>query len=210
MNWSKQLQKYNPFRNYKSFSHWFTYHWRPVVCVVLAVLVWLYFYLLPRPKDPDYVVSWVGQQLLSQEAEEALTQQLQAAGTDVNGDGDVVVQITQYAITFRDDIEGETLTDSYAYLTKLLNSIQANECRLFLMEDPEGFQRTTGVLQYLDGAIPSEADDYESAHWEEMCLPFQTDAVEGPVYLGRRCLFNGEDPEALFPGADALFDALTQ
>lgn len=210
MNWSKQLQKYNPFRNYKSFSHWFTYHWRPVVCVVLAVLIWLYFANLPKAKDPDYVVSWVGQQLLSPQEEQALTGELQAAGTDVNGDGEVVVKITQYAITFRDDIEGETLTDSYAYLTKLLNSLQANECLLFLMEDPEGFQQATGVLQYLDGTIPSEADGYECANWQEMCVPFETEALDGPVYLGRRCLFDGEDPEVRFPGADALFAALSE
>lgn len=207
----ESLKKWNPFHHYRSFSHWFSYHWRAVVCVVLLVLVGVYFRFLPQEQDPDYVICWVGQQLLSEQQEQSLTQQVQAAGTDVNGDGEIIVRIDQYAITFGDDnMEDDALADSYTYLTKLLNSIQTTSYRLYLMDDPEGFQRVTGILQYLDGTIPSENDNYECANWEEMCLPFESDALEEPVYLGRCCLFSGEDPEELFPGADALFEALTQ
>lgn len=209
MTLRETLNKYNPFRNYVSFSHWFTYHWRAVVWIVLLLLAGLWFSLLPKEPDTDYVISWVGTQVLSEKQEQALTQQLQAAGTDINGDGEIVIRIDQYAISFGDETDGDTLTESYTYLTKLLNAIQVKDCRLYLLEDPEGFQRVTGVLQYLDGAIPSEADSYECANWAEMCVPLETDALDVPVYLGRRCLFDGEDPEQLFPGADALFTALT-
>lgn len=210
MTLHETLKKYNPFRNYVSLSHWFTYHWRAVVWIVLLLLAGLWFSLLPKEPDADYVISWVGTQLLSPKQEQALTEQLQAAGTDVNGDGVIVVHIDQYAISFGDEADGDTLTESYTYLAKLLNAIQVKDCRLYLLEDPEGFQRVTGVLQYLDGTIPPEENSYECANWAEMCVPLETDAVKVPVYLGRRCLFDGEDPEQLFPGADALFDALTQ
>lgn len=210
MNWSETLQKYNPFRNYKSFSHWFSYHKRAVILVLLALGAGIYFALLPKDPEADYVVSWVSTKLLSDRQEQALTDQITAAGADVNGDGQIVVRIDQYMISFDPNLEGDALTESYSYLTKLLNAIQAGDCRLYFMEDPEGFQRTTGLLQYLDGTIPPETGSYECANWAEMCVPFQADWTDQTIYLGRRCLFNGEDPEECFPGADALFAALTQ
>ncbi|MGM9537577.1 MAG: hypothetical protein ACI3VN_04520 [Candidatus Onthomonas sp.] len=210
MNWSETVQKHNPFRNYKSFSHWFSYHWRPVVLVLLALGAGVYFALLPKDPESDYVVSWVCTHSLSDRQEQALTDQITAAGYDVNGDGQIVVRIDQYLVSFDPDLEGEALTESYGYLTKLLNAIQAGDCRLYFMDDPEGFQRTTGLLQYLDGSIPPETDSYECANWAEMCVPFQADWTDQTIYLGRRCLFNGENPEELFPGADALFTALTE
>ena len=87
MNWSETLQKYNPFRNYKSFSHWFSYHKRAVILVLLALGAGIYFALLPKDPEADYVVSWVSTKLLSDRQEQALTDQITAAGTDVNGDG---------------------------------------------------------------------------------------------------------------------------
>ena len=210
MNWSETLQKYNPFRNYKSFSHWFSYHKRAVILVLLTLGAGIYFALLPKNPEADYVVSWVSTKLLSDRQEQALTDQITAVGADVNSDGQIVVRIDQYMISFDPNLEGDALTESYSYLTKLLNAIQAGDCRLYFMDDPEGFQRTTGLLQYLDGTIPSETDSYECANWAEMCVPFQADWTDQTIYLGRRCLFHGEDPEAYFPGADALFTALTE
>lgn len=210
MSWSETLQKYNPFRSYKSFSHWFSYHWRPVVLALLFLGAAIYYTLLPKEPEADYVVSWVSTKLLSDRQEQALTDQITAVGADVNGDGQIVVRIDQYMISFDPNLEGDALTESYSYLTKLLNAIQAGDCRLYFMDDPEGFQRTTGLLQYLDGSIPTEEDSYECANWAEMCIPFQADWTDQTIYLGRRCLFQGEDPEASFPGADALFTALTE
>lgn len=209
MNWSELVKKYNPFRNYKSPAHWFTYHWRPVVCVILVCLVWLYFARMPKQADPDYVITWVGQQVLSQEEQQALTQLVQELGKDQNGDGAIVLRLDQYPITFSADGSLDTMSDSYNHLLKLLNVIQLNDCRLYLLEDPEGFQRTTGLLQFLDGTIPSEENGYECAQWEQMCLPFSTPGLEKTAYLGRRCIFDDTDPETQYPGADALFSALT-
>lgn len=210
MNWSQLLQKHNPFRNYKSFSHWLSYHVRSVIMVALLIGVAVYFSLLPKDPEADYVVTWVSQQLISESQEQALTDQITAVGTDVNGDGQIAVRIDQYHISFDQDLEGDALAESYGYLTKLLNAIQVGDCYLYFMDDPEGFQRTTGLLQYLDGTIPPESNSYDCANWEQMCVPFPADWTNQTIYLGRRCLFDGADPEEAYPGGDALYAALTE
>lgn len=210
LNWSETLKKYNPFHNYQSFSHWFSYHWKKVLVVAMILAIWIYYAAMPKDPDPDYTITWVGASLLSSAQEEALTQAVQEAGSDVNGDGEILVRIDQYAITFDENADADTLSDSYTYLIKLMNSIQVSDCLLYLMDDPEGLQRSTGILQYLDGTVPSDEDDYECANWEEMCLPLTVEGFDYPIYLAQRILFqDDEDPEELFPGAQALFDALT-
>ena len=103
---------------------------------------------------------------------------------------------------------------------------------IFLLEDPEGFEKSTGVLQYLDGTVD---DDPETADpdWREMVYrwtdcPVLTglelgsydgytlmDDVTGTnqsvlehLYVGRRGVWDEKQSEN-YAHCAALWDALT-
>lgn len=194
---------------YRSFSHWFSYHWGwflagAVVLLLAAQAAWT----SPDGPAPDYVINWVGASSLSEEEAAAVSDAAAAAGTDQNGDGLVTVAVDQFVVNYSLSPDDYRYQDSYANHMKLLAQIQTGECYLFLVDDPEGFQGGTGALQYLDGSIPADTDRYECENWEDMCVPWRIAGVDRTCWLGRRALFGRDDSQALFPGSDALFQAL--
>lgn len=194
---------------YRSFSHWFSYHWGWLLGILALILLLAHAYLTnSREPKPDYVISWIGASPLSEEEEAAISSAAACAGADQDGDGQVVTAVNQYLIDFTLSPDDYLYQDSYANHLKLLAQIQAGDCYLYYMEDPEGFQASTGVLRYLDGTTPSEADHYECANWERMCLPWQPEGFERQCWLGRQALFDG-GVQSRYPGSDELFDALT-
>lgn len=199
-----------PEKKYKSISHWFSYNWGWVLGAVLLALFLFYTHVIQDngPK-PDYTIGWVGTSPLSESELDAISSAVASAGADQNGDGLVTTSVTEYIINFDLTPDDYGYQNAYADHLKLLAQIQANEFMLFLLEDPEGFQASTGVLRYLDGSIPGEEDQYESANWQRMCVPWQPDGLEREAYLACRAIFSGKDSEKLFPGAEVLFGALT-
>lgn len=195
--------------HYRSFSHWFSYNWGWLLAGAAVIgLIALQLYTNPRGPKPDYVISWVGATALSEEEVSAVSAAAVRCGADQNGDGQVVAEVTQYLINFTLSPDDYRYQDSYVDHIKLLAHIQSGESYLYLMDDPEHFQATTGALQYLDGTVPSEDGDYECANWADMCLPWQSGGLERQCWLGRRVFFDGSAQER-FPGSDALFEALT-
>lgn len=196
---------------YQSFSHWFSYHWGIVpIAILVLFLIWFSWQGKAGVSDPDYTVAWVGSSMLTDGEEAALTDAVTACGSDLDGDGAVTVEVLQYVVQFDMDATDENAELNYNYTLKLSSELQANVCYLYLMEDPEGFQRYTGVLRYLDGSVAGEADNYDCANWKTMCVPFQLDGLDRTCWLGRRALLTeNADYDATFPGGDALFQALT-
>lgn len=198
------------FGNYRSLGHWFSYNWPWVLIGGLLLLVILYArFLQPRQPEPDYLVSWVGVTALTEEEERAVTDALARLGRDRDGDGEVTVQLRQFIIDFAMTTDNAGFEDNYSYVMRLVGELQTEQCYLFLMDRPELFQYSTGVLQYLDGTAASgeEGSGYDSENWEQMCVPFQPRGLDRPAYLGRRVLFGNRDSEELFPGCDELFKA---
>lgn len=197
---------------YQSFGHWFYYHWKYLLAGVVVILLGVYFWHNSRePVDVDYQISWVGATALSQSEEESIITAVAEAGTDQNGDGQVTATVTQYIINFQSDTDyvDSTVEDSYSYTLKLIAQLQTKDCYLFLMDDPEQLQFTTGLLRYLDGSIPGEEDNYQYLRWEEMCVPWNCDGFARTAWLGRRGLFEEDaDYEETFPGGEQLFQAL--
>lgn len=200
------------FTKYKSFSHWFYYHKIWIIAAVIVALMILTLSWTHRAIGPkaDYRVSWVGETMLSQEEEASITAAVSSLGQDVNGDGEVTVEVVQYAVRFTTEGTAAQLEENYGTVVKLIGQLETNECYLYLMEDPEGFQYAVGALRYLDGEPSGEEDHYEYRRWREMCAPWSCPGLERrTVYLGRRALFDeGQEYEELFPGGEALFQAL--
>lgn len=194
---------------YRSFAHWFSYHWGWLLAAAALALLLVHGYLTrSRTPQPDYTVNWVGATALSEEEEAAISAALARAGADQNGDGQVTAAVNQYLIDFALTPDSAGYADSYAGLLKLTAQVQTGDCYLYLVEDPERFQSATGIFQYLDGTIPSDEEGYECANWERMCFLWQPEGLEHQGWLGRRALFGGDEAQELFPGSDALFGAL--
>ena len=117
---------------------------------------------------PDVQIAYVGTHELPVDTVNALQDALTPFCHDENGDGKVVVQVATYNVDF--DAENES-TDAYyqmAGVTRLSAELASGgKTYIFLLEDPEGFEKSTGALQYLDGTVD---DDPETADpdWREM------------------------------------------
>lgn len=232
-------EQYNPEEPPKEYTkkqkaaNWWHYHWGYVAAIVLAVAV-----AATIIKDtvfqvrPDYQVAYVALYDLPVDTSAALTEALQQFGEDLNGDGQVVVQLNQYTVNFRSE---ELNTDAYnqmAGVTQLTADLSSGEgSYIFLLEDPEAFQRQTGALQYLDGTVgdpDNPPQDWQNMvyRWEdcpvlagldlgsyqgETVLDEQTgssqDVLAG-IYVARRGVWAEEQVENFAGGAE-LWDALT-
>lgn len=215
-------------------ANWWHYHWMWVVIGVIAVLLaaWIIKDTVFQTR-PDVQIAYVGLHDLPADTVTALQDALTPYCTDVNDDGKVVVQVDSYTVDF--DAEN-TSTDAYyqmAGVTRLSAELASGgKTYLFLLEDPEGFEKQTGALQYLDGTVD---DDPETADpdWREMVYrwtdcPVLTGLELGSydgytlmddatgtnqsvlehLYLGRRGVWDEEQAEN-YAHCAALWDALT-
>lgn len=127
---------------YKSLSHWFTYNWGWLVAIFIAVLLFLFFSSQNNNKiQYDYIITWVGETNLSKNEEKAIKDTVSECMGTSN------IQIKQYIVNYSPD-EGDTNLELYTQSAmKLLGEIQLDECGVLLLEDPEGFKKST---QYID------------------------------------------------------------
>lgn len=166
-------------------------------------------------KSPDLQVAYVGKTPLTQDALSALEQTFTALAGDYNKDGEVIVQVNQYVNDSQNATTG-TIYGQYASEIPLIGDISAKDSYLFLMDDPQNFQREYQLLATPDGGCPDEPDYSvedkafllsECPLLTETASGFQdsyTDTTSGQttgqnshetfygLYLGRRCFYNGD------------------
>lgn len=163
-------------------QNWWHYHWMVVLVVALVavILVWLIHDMFFRVR-PDFELAYVGTQALPETTAQALEEALVPYCSDLNGDGQVVVQLNQYAVNF-----DETSSDPYSQLagtTQLTAALtEGSNVYLFLLEDPEAFEMQTQALQYTDGTIPAEGED--TADWQKMVYRWSDCPVLAGLDLG--------------------------
>ncbi|MCD8084887.1 MAG: hypothetical protein LUF28_00905 [Clostridiales bacterium] len=214
------------------FCTWMRYNWGIVLCIVIVIGVGvsLLFSALGFGKvKPDYQVAYVGTDELPEDTVDALCEALEALGEDLNGDGQVVVQVNQYYTT--SDTEDETgAMTAYASEVSLIADINDCESYFFLVEDPDDFQTKYQLLATEDGGCPEDTDTdgmgkvYQWANCPvlagidlgEYTISLMGETATGDsnelvqtLYLGRRCFYledTVENPE----GCEALWEALTE
>lgn len=150
-------------------ANWWHYHWVAVVIGVAAVFFggWIIKDTVFQTR-PDVQIAYVGTHELPVDTVNALQNALTPFCQDENGDGKVVVQVATYNVDF--DVENES-TDAYyqmAGMTRLNGDLSSgSKTCIFLLEDPENFEKMTGALRYLDGTTPEDQDD-AAADWQQM------------------------------------------
>lgn len=206
-------------------ANWWHYHKFTVlvVLIVLGIVGWLLHDMFGRVQ-PDLEIGYVGTQALPTETAEALQNALVPYCSDRNGDGQVVVQLSQYQVDFTTS-ESANPYAQLAGTTQLTAALTAgSDTYLFLLEDPAAFQSQTQSLQYTDGTLPDEAHLND---WQKMVyrwgdcpvlagLTLESDGDTGTshqdlldgLYIGCRGNWEKEVPES-YTADTALWAVLT-
>lgn len=132
--------------NLSKLKNWWWYHKNMVLLAAVVAAACLYLAgVNSRTVEPDYHVGLVTSQPLPQEQLDRIRDTLCAAGTDCNGDGQIRVQIHAYPVDLADDSPNAGY-HNYETMAALDGDLVGNVSGIFLLEDPDTFQRVTGGL----------------------------------------------------------------
>lgn len=196
-------------------DNWWRYHWLYVLIGVLAAtaVAGVAWERITRERY-DCSVALVTKYAATPAEIASMQTALEAVCPDLDGDGQVHVAVNaiqiDYTSTRMDDAAIQVMTTN---VDKLNSDFYTRQSGIFLLDDPENFQKAHGALAYLDGSTPPEgAED-----WEKMIVPWEEWAGSVDVELhncdgkqlwfARRAAFSEAD-EAAFAGAGALWEAL--
>ena len=211
----------------EKLANWWHYHWKWVALALIALgMVGLTLKDIFGQPKPDYRIAVVTRYNIAEEATDQLSAALSAYGQDLNGDGQVLVQVDTYTIDFTGYAEpseseaaggaapgaeqdaadvGAAMTDvasnyeQVASLTRLTADIQDNQTLIFLLDDPAGFQEVGGVLASSEGAAAPDPKSLEGVDlflWEDCPALTGLELGEYTDMLGQ----NAAPSEALFQG----------
>lgn len=216
-------------------QNWWDYNLKWVILGALALIAlgFLIHDMFFRAR-PDYEIAVVAASVPPEETQDALEAKIAEYGEDLNGDGEVMVELIVYEMNF----DAPNYSDPQmleAATTRLTVDMSSGEVYLVLLQDPEGFQKRFGMLSYLDGhTVDTDAEGYEADRWREMVyrwgdcpvlrgldlgtytrfldlnetqIDSQT-AMEG-MYVARRGVLSESEAER-FQGAERLWQALTR
>ncbi len=212
-------------------ANWWHYHkWHIAIAAVLVLSVGsiLWHVLGVGEAKPDIQIAYVGAEPLPADTAFALQNALAGLFTDCDGDGAVTVQLNQYVTGGHAD-EADDVYYAYAASAKLMADITQCDSYLFLLDDPDTFQRNYAVLRPLTGDSAAEGMPWEECalRWSdcpvlsgldmgsytEQMLDQQTsgesqDLLSG-LYVARRGFWT--EKTCAYPGAcDGLWDTLTE
>ena len=129
----------------RSRANWWYYHWGIVaVAAVLVVSVVYVAHGLLTTVDPDYTVAVVTSESLPDEAVQRLQTALEAYASDANGDGAVVVQVNNY--TWSANASLTDMNGQMAGATQMNTDLAGGESKIWILEDPDGFEQAYGAL----------------------------------------------------------------
>lgn len=139
-------------------ANWWHYHKLYVIAgvVALAVLTGLIWDLLvKREPKPDYQIAYIGSSYLPGDTTAALETALQEICDDRNQDGKVIVKVKEYPL-YADESAG--YQTPVAAQVQLSVDISDYESFVYLLEDPEAFQRDFELLVRPDGTAPNPGE----------------------------------------------------
>ena len=198
-------------------ANWWHYHWCHVLLggIILAILGGILLDQV-RERKPDCCVALVTRREADSQTLSSLQAALERVAPDANGDGEVHVDVYSIQIDYTSqDLSPEALRVMEANVDKLNFDFYTRRSGIFLLDDPENFQRNHQALAYLDGSTPPEG----SVDWENMTVPWADWDDSQSVELGNcqgdslwfaRRVVTGPKDEAALAGARALWEALFQ
>lgn len=155
-------------------KNWWHYHWLIVVGVIIGVALIAYFIVsMVFQTKPDYTVGIITTADVSAELTEKLSQELVPFFDDKNGDGQVIIDVISYSVTYSDEEESTsnasseavaTPKDPYSQMagvTKLSGALASNDQFIFLVDPAQAafYQEAFGIFGNPDGTVPDEDAD---------------------------------------------------
>ena len=206
-----------PLTGWPKVKNWLHYHM--IYLIAAAVVLWIVgsmvWNLLGIGRiRPDYRFACLVTEPLEDELVSELENALAALGEDVNGDGVVRVELTQYAKANTSDAE-LAAAQGLAASTLLIADITAADSYFFLAEDPERVQLDYQIFANADGTPPADDDfsvEGKVYAWSDCpalrSLGIVSERVQR-LYLGRRCFYD-EEQRSLHEGSEALWNTLIE
>lgn len=205
-------QKQRRWRKWKNW--WYYYKWYVICGIILTGIIvnvtgnYLGWWI----KAPDLQIAYVGKAELPADTVSALESAFTSIASDYNGDGEIIVRVNQY-ISGLNSSDPEIAQYEYASELSLIGDISECESYLFLMDDPEQFQRKYQLIAALDGNCPEDTDfsiEDKVISWSACPLLAERDLGDysasllgrevtgnnqnllSGLFIGRRCFFNGD------------------
>ncbi len=197
LKWKYRDVKPDPKPEYSKkvlFRTWWEYNFKWVLLGILAaVLLGLLIRDMFFRTKPDLTVAYITRTALPDPSRERLQAELEKLCEDVNGDGEVVLELEVFEMGF--DEQGVANTQQYtAGITRLTAELSARTFFIIILDDPEGFQQRVGELGFLDGTSPDRDKAHEPERWREMVYRWTDCPVLTGLELGSYTLY-GEDGE---------------
>ena len=192
----------------RSRANWWYYHWGIVAAAaVLAISVVYVAHGLLTAVDPDYTVAVVTAEALPDEAVQNLQSALEAYADDANNDGAVIVQVNNYTWSANASLTEQN--QQMAGATQMNTDLANGESKIWILEDPEGFEAAYGALSEKLGS------DWQTKliMWSQQSALSKLDlgsydtSVDGSQSVDIQSRFAGYNV-AVFDPSDALWQAL--
>lgn len=156
----------------KARANWWYYNWGIVAVAALVIVGVVYVaHGLLTSVDPDYTVAVVTADALPDEAVQRLQTALADYAEDANGDGAVVVQVNNY--TWSANASLTDMNGQMAGATQMNTDLANGESKIWILEDPEGFEQAYGALSEKLGA-----------DWQTKLIPWRSQPALSALELG--------------------------
>ena len=130
----------------RSRANWWYYNWGIVAVAAMVVVGVAYVaHGLLTTVDPDYTVAVVTAEALPDEAVQHLQTALADYAEDANGDGAVVVQVNNYTWSANASLTEQN--QQMAGATQMNTDLSSGESKIWILEDPKGFEAAYGALR---------------------------------------------------------------
>lgn len=151
-------------------ANWWFYHKKHLfVGILVGAVVISMIYSIVSKVEPDYTIGMITSYNVPNAVLEELEKTLTPYANDRNGDGKVVVQISNYVLG-GEVSDPQSVQAAYA---RFAGDVTLGSCMIYF-HDEEGFSALrgdfAGFFQYNDGSpMPEEAKDFENAMrpWED-------------------------------------------
>lgn len=156
----------------RSRANWWYYNWGIVAVAAMVVVGVAYVaHGLLTTVDPDYTVAVVTAEALPDEAVQHLQTALADYAEDANGDGAVVVQVNNY--TWSANASLTDMNGQMAGATQMNTDLANGESKIWILDDPEGFEQAYGALSEKLGA-----------DWQTKLIPWSSQTALSGLELG--------------------------
>jgi hypothetical protein len=207
-------------------NFWYYYKWYVIVGVFILFVVLFTVYDFRSKVNPDYEIGLITQQSYPDDVIAALEARLTQYGTDLNGDGKVMVHVNPYVVGDTGTGDPNLQMAGYAKITADLS----NATSMIFIADSASFakeQEEFQLFSYLDGSTPAEgAKDYDRMRValkdcsvlsdlrtglpdENMRNTFDDLSISMRVFQGTQ-LEQQEDKAAYYAASKKLFDTITK